>query len=43
MLMATAKLFLLAVLAADENFGSAELDKFLARVRKMAGCLLRDA
>ncbi len=40
---ATAKLFLLAALMADENFGSAELDQFLARVRKMADYLLRDA
>lgn len=40
---ATAKLFLLAALVADENFGGAELDQFLARARKMASYLLRDA
>jgi hypothetical protein len=39
---ATVKLFVLAALVADEDFGSAELDQFLARVRKMADYLLRD-
>jgi hypothetical protein len=40
---ARAKLFLLAALVADEDFGGAELDQFLARVRKMADYLLRDS
>jgi hypothetical protein len=39
---ATVKLFVLAALVADENFGVAELDQFLAKVRKMADYLLRD-
>jgi hypothetical protein len=40
---ARAELFLLAALVADEGFGGAELDHFLARVRKMADYLLRDS
>jgi hypothetical protein len=39
---ATVKLFVLVALVADENFGTAELDQFLAKVRKMADYLLRD-
>jgi hypothetical protein len=40
---ATTKLFLLAALIADEHLSTAELDQFLARVRKMADYLLREA
>lgn len=36
------KLFVLAALVADENFGTAELDQFLAKVRKIADYLLRN-
>jgi hypothetical protein len=39
---ATVKLFVLAALVADEDFGSAELDQFLSKFRKMADYLLRD-
>lgn len=39
---ATVTLFVLAALVADENFGTAELDQFLAKVRKMADYLLRE-
>lgn len=39
---ATATVFLAAALVADENFGRAELDQFLATVRKLAEHLLRD-
>jgi hypothetical protein len=39
---ARGKLFLLTAIVADEQFSPAELDQFLARVRKMADYLLRD-
>jgi hypothetical protein len=39
---ATTKVFLLAALMADANFGIAEADQFLAAVRKIADHLLRD-
>ena len=39
---ARAKLFILAALIVDQDFGSAELDQFLAKTRKMADYLLRD-
>ncbi len=39
---ASVKLFVLSALVADESFGSAELDRFLAKIRKMADYLLRD-
>jgi len=40
---ATAKVFLLAALMADARLSDAELDQFLAAVRKMADHLLPDA
>ncbi len=39
---ASVKLFVLSALVADEGFGSAELDQFLAKIRKMADYLLSD-